>query len=118
MLFMHYPRCSTSSKAKKWLDDHSIVYEERNLILNNPNAEEIKQWFLKSDYTLKKFFNTSGILYREQGLKDKIVSMTEDEQFSLLATNGMLIKRPLVIGDNFVLVGFKEKEWAEVLLNN
>lgn len=115
MLFLEYPKCSTCKKAKKWLDDHSITYEDRHIIEQNPIAEELKEWHLKSGQPLKRFFNTSGLLYKSMGLKEKLPEMTEEEQFALLASNGMLVKRPLVIGEDFVLIGFKEAQWEEKL---
>ena len=113
MLFIHYPKCTTCQKAKKWLDEHKIVYTERHIVENNPTYEELKEWHEKSGLPLKKFFNTSGLLYKELQLKDKLVEMSEEEQLKLLATNGMLVKRPLVIADDKVLIGFKEAEWKE-----
>ena len=116
MLFLYYPKCSTCQKAKKWLDANDISYEERHIVEENPTYEELKQWYEKGDLPLKKFFNTSGMLYKEQKLKDKLPDMSEEEQLRLLATNGMLVKRPLIVEDNLVLTGFKEKEWTEKLL--
>ena len=116
MLFLQYPPCTTCQKAKKWLDENGMTYEDRNIKLENPTAEELKEWHEKSGLPLKKFFNTSGLLYKSMGLKDKLPTKTEEEQFALLAGDGMLVKRPLVISDDYVLVGFKEKEWAEKLL--
>lgn len=115
MLFICYPKCSTCQKAKKWLDEHNIKYTERHIVEDNPTYEELKEWHKKSALPLKKLFNTSGLLYKEMQLKDKLPDMSEDEQLKLLATNGMLVKRPLVVGDDVVLVGFKEKEWADKL---
>lgn len=115
MLFICYPKCSTCQKAKKWLDEHNIKYTERHIVEDNPTYEELKEWHKKSALPLKKFFNTSGLLYKEMQLKDKLPDMSEEEQLKLLATNGMLVKRPLVVGDEAVLVGFKEKEWADKL---
>jgi len=115
MLFICYPKCSTCQKAKKWLDEHNKKYTERHIVEDNPTYEELKEWHKKSALPLKKFFNTSGLLYKEMQLKDKLPDMSEEEQLKLLATNGMLVKRPLVIGDDAVLVGFKEKEWADKL---
>ena len=115
MLFIHYPKCTTCQKAKKWLDEHKIIYTERHIVENNPTYEELKEWHEKSGLPLKKFFNTSGLLYKELQLKDKLVEMSEEEQLKLLATNGMLVKRPLVIADDKVLIGFKEAEWKENL---
>lgn len=113
MLFVQYPRCSTCQKAKKWLDANKITYADRNIKEENPTYDEIKEWHQKSGLPLKKFFNTSGMLYREMKLKDKLPEMTEEEQYRLLATDGMLVKRPLLIGEDFVLVGFKEAEWEK-----
>ena len=113
MLFVQYPKCSTCRKAKNWLDEHNIEYESRHIVEDNPTAEEIEKWYNKSGLPLKRFFNTSGMVYREKKLKDKIPDMTEQEQFDILATDGMLVKRPIVVGDDFVLVGFKVKEWEE-----
>ena len=116
MLFVQYPKCSTCKKAKKWLDKHNIEYQSRHIVEDNPQANEIKEWYEKSNLPLKRFFNTSGKIYRENKLKDKLLDMNENEQFELLATNGMLVKRPIIVEDDFVLVGFKEKEWEEKLL--
>ena len=116
MLFVQYPKCSTCRKAKNWLDEHNIEYESRHIVEDNPTADEIQAWYEKSGLPLKRFFNTSGKIYRENQLKDKIPEMSEQEQFDILATNGMLVKRPIVVGDDFVLVGFKVKEWEEKLL--
>ena len=113
MLFIQYPPCSTCQKAKKWLDAKGVAYTDRHIKENNPTYEELKAWYEKSGLPLKKFFNTSGLVYKSLGLKDKLPTMTEDEQLRLLATDGMLVKRPLVIGDDFVLTGFKEKDWEE-----
>ena len=113
MLFLEYPPCSTCKKAKKWLDANEITYADRNIKEENPTYDEIKEWHQKSGLPLKKFFNTSGMLYREMKLKDKLPEMTEEEQYRLLATDGMLVKRPLLIGEDFVLVGFKEAEWEK-----
>ena len=115
MLFVWYPKCSTSLKAKKWLDAHNIPYEERNIKEDNPTAAELKQWHEKSGLPLKKFFNTSGQLYREMKLSEKLPSMSDDEQFKLLASDGMLVKRPLLVCDDAVIPGFKEDAWREVL---
>ena len=116
MLFVQYPKCSTCRKAQKWLDEHNIEYESRHIIEDNPQADEIKEWYTQSDLPLKRFFNTSGMKYRELKLKDKLPDMSEEEQFELLATDGMLVKRPIIVGDDFVLTGFKVKEWEEKLL--
>ncbi|MDO5519512.1 MAG: arsenate reductase family protein [bacterium] len=115
MLFLEYPKCTTCKKAKKWLTDHEVSFEDRDIKEENPNAEELKEWFGKSGMPLKKFFNTSGNVYKELQLKDKLPTMSEEEQLELLATNGMLVKRPLVIGEDFVLIGFKEADWEEKL---
>lgn len=111
MLFIWYPKCSTCQKAKKWLDSQEIEYTERHIVEENPTYEELKEWHQKSGLSLKKFFNTSGMLYKEMKLKDKLPEMSEDEQLKLLATNGMLVKWPLLLDEDKVLVGFKEKEW-------
>ena len=115
MLFLEYPKCSTCKKAKNWLESNGVEFEDRHIVENNPTADELKAWYEKSGFQLKKFFNTSGLKYKELGLKDKLPDMTEEEQINLLATDGMLVKRPLVIGDDFVLIGFKEAQWAEKL---
>ena len=109
--FICYPKCTTCQKAQKWLDDNQVKYDFRDIKIDNPTLEELTEWYEKSGLPLKKFFNTSGLLYKELDLKNKLLSMTEDEMLELLATNGMLVKRPLIIGDDFVLVGFKEGEW-------
>ena len=113
--FICYPKCTTCQKAKKWLDDNKIEYTLRDKKENNPSLEELTAWYKMSGLPLKKFFNTSGLLYKSMELKTKLPTMSEDEQLELLATDGMLVKRPLVIGDVFVLVGFKECEWSEKL---
>ena len=113
--FICYPKCTTCQKAKKWLDDIKIEYELRDIKEDNPSLEELTAWHKMSGLPLKKFFNTSGLLYKSMELKDKLPTMSEEEQLKLLASDGMLVKRPLVIGDNFVLVGFKESEWNEKL---
>ena len=115
MLFIYYPKCSTCIKAKKWLDENGMKYTERHIVEDNPKFEELKEWIVRSGLPLKKFFNTSGLLYKEMQLKDKLTTMSEEEQLKLLATNGMLVKRPLVVNDNTVLIGFKEAEWRENL---
>lgn len=109
--FICYPKCTTCRKAKKWLDDNNIEYELRDIKLNNPTFEELTEWYKKSGLPLKKFFNTSGLLYKSMELKTKLPTMTEDEMLKLLATDGMLVKRPILVGSDFVLVGFKENEW-------
>lgn len=113
MIFIQYPKCSTCQKAKKWLDAHKIAYTERHIAEDNPSYDELKQWYGKSGFKLKKFFNTSGLLYKEMQLKDKLSTMSEEEQLKLLASDGMLVKRPILVDDDNVLVGFKEAEWAE-----
>ena len=113
--FICYPKCTTCQRAKKWLDDNKIEYELRDIKLDNPKLEELTEWHKKSGLPLKKFFNTSGLLYKSLNLKNKLPEMSEEEMLKLLATDGMLVKRPLLIGDNFALVGFKEAEWEEIL---
>lgn len=115
MLLICYPKCTTCQKAKKWLDDYGFKYEERDIKTDNPTAAELREWIARSGLPLKRFFNTSGISYKNLGLKDKLPSMTEDEQIELLATDGMLVKRPLVVTESRVLTGFKESEWDEAL---
>ena len=115
MLFLQYPPCSTCQKAKKWLDEKGIAYTARHIKEQNPTYEELKHWYEVSGLPLKKFFNTSGLKYKELNLKEKLPNMTEEEQLRLLATDGMLVKRPLVIKDNVVLTGFREKEWESLL---
>lgn len=113
MLVLVYRKCSTCQKALKWLEEHSVDFEERPIVEHNPTYEELKTWSEKSGLPLKKFFNTSGLLYKDMNLKDKLPLMSEEEQLKLLSTNGMLVKRPLVVGEDFVLTGFREKEWGE-----
>ena len=115
MLFLEYPKCSTCQKAKKLLDAHNITYTDRHIVENNPSYEELKMWYEKSGLPLKRFFNTSGLMYKDMQLKDKLPIMSEEEQLKLLATNGMLVKRPLIVDESIVLTGFKETEWAEKL---
>ena len=115
VLFLEYPPCSTCKKAKNYLLDKNIDFIDRDITTNNPTKEELSLWYKKSGLPLKRFFNTSGILYREMELKDKLSSMSEDEQLELLSTNGKLVKRPLVVGENYVLIGFKEEQWNEVI---
>ena len=110
--FICYPKCTTCQKAKKWLDDNQIEYEFRDIKLDNPTLNELTEWYNESGFTLKKFFNTSGLLYKSLDLKNKIPTMTDAETLDLLSTDGMLVKRPLLVGDDFVLVGFKEDEWT------
>lgn len=114
-LFLEYPSCSTCQKAKKWLNENGIEYTDRHIVEQNPTVEELKEWVKRSGLPLKKFFNTSGLVYKSMELKDKLPTMGEEEQLSLLATNGKLVKRPLIIGGNTVLVGFKAEEWKEQL---
>ena len=109
--FICYSKCTTCQRAKKWLDDNKIEYELRDIKLDNPSLEELTEWYNKSGLPIKKFFNTSGLLYKSLDLKNKLPEMSEDEMLTLLATDGMFVKRPLLIGDSFVLVGFKETEW-------
>ncbi len=116
MLVLAYRKCSTCIKALKWLDANGVEYVERAIVEENPTYEELKEWYGKSGLPLKKFFNTSGVLYKEMQLKDKLPIMSEEEQLRLLATDGKLVKRPLVVGDDFVLTGFKEAEWNEKML--
>ena len=111
--FICYPKCTTCQRAKKWLDDNKIEYELRDIKLDNPTLEELTDWYNKSGLPIKKFFNTSGLLYKSLDLKNKLPEMSEDEMLKLLATDGMLVKRPLLIGDDFVLVGFKGAEWED-----
>lgn len=115
MLFLHYPKCTTCQKAKAWLDAKGVAYEARDIKLENPSAEELRTWWKKSGSPLKKFFNTSGLQYRALGLKDKLADMSEEEQLSLLAADGMLVKRPLLVTETAVLPGFKEEAWREAL---
>lgn len=116
MLFLCYPKCSTCQKAKKWLDEHDISYEERNIKEKNPTEKELQEWYEKSGLLLKRFFNTSGLVYKQMELKDKLPKMPDSEQIGLLAADGMLVKRPMLIGEDFVLIGFKEGEWQDRLL--
>lgn len=115
MLFLCYPKCSTCQKARKWLEEQKISFDERDIKQNNPTVEELRTWYARSGLPLKRFFNTSGMQYKALGLKDKLPQMSEDEQFALLATDGMLVKRPLLIGEDFALPGFKQAEWEEKL---
>ncbi len=114
MLFLCYPKCSTCQKAKKWLDEQGKKYTERHIVENNPTYDELKSWYELSGLPLKKFFNTSGLKYKELQLKDKLPTMSEDEMLNLLATDGMLVKRPLLVKDDKVLVGFKQAQWEEM----
>ena len=115
MLFVCYPRCSTCKKAQKWLDEHQLPYTVRDIKEDNPTADELREWVARSGLPLKRFFNTSGLKYKELSLKDRLPDLTEDEQYALLAADGMLVKRPILVGEDFVLVGFREKEWAQQL---
>lgn len=117
MQLIEYAKCSTCKKAKNWLDEKGISYKTRPIKEENPTAEELKEWHRKSGLPLKRFFNTSGLLYKEQGLKDKLPNMDEEEQYRLLATDGMLVKRPILLAGDVILVGFKEKEWDEKITN-
>ncbi len=115
MLFICYPKCSTCQKAKKWLEAKNVSFTERHIVENNPTYEELKEWYEKSGLPLKKFFNTSGMFYKEMKLKDKLQEMSEEEQLRLLATNGMLVKRPILLKEDTVLTGFKEAEWEMII---
>ena len=115
MVFVCYPKCTTCQKAKAWLEEQGITVEVRNIKLDNPTAEELKLWWEKSGLPLKKFFNTSGLQYKALALKDKLPAMSEEEQIALLATDGMLVKRPILVGGDCVLTGFRQKEWEEKL---
>lgn len=114
MLYLCYPKCTTCKKAQKWLDSKGIEYIVRDIKEDNPSYDELKEWYTKSGLPLKKFFNTSGILYKSMNLKEKLSEMSEEEQLRLLATDGMLIKRPILVAENTLLVGFKEKEWEDI----
>lgn len=114
ILFLEYPKCTTCQKAKKWLDTNEISYEDRHIKEKNPNSEELTAWIEKSGQPIKKFFNTSGLVYKDLQLKDRLAEMPDEEKIKLLAADGMLVKRPLIVGEDFVLIGFKEAEW-EVL---
>ena len=114
LLFVEYPKCTTCQRAKKFLDDRGAVYTDRHIKEDNPTADELRTWWRASGLPLKRFFNTSGLLYKALGLKDKLPSMSEEEQLALLATDGMLVKRPILVGEQFVKVGFREKEWEEI----
>lgn len=115
MIFLEYPKCSTCKNAKKWLDDHGISYSDRHIKEQNPTYDELRAWHIQSGMPLKKFFNTSGLLYQSMNLKEKLPSMTEDEQLRLLASDGMLVKRPLVVSDDLILIGFRPEEWEKML---
>lgn len=118
MLFIHYPKCSTCRKANKWLNDKGLEFTERDIVSENPTTDELRNWIEISGLDIKKFFNTSGIIYREMGLKDKLPTMSFDEKINLLSSNGMLVKRPILVMDSKVLVGFKEAEWEKLMINN
>jgi arsenate reductase len=115
ILFIEYPKCTTCKRAKKWLDDKGISYTDRHIVEDNPTFEELSGWFKRSGLQLKRFFNTSGLLYKSMQLKDKLPQMSDEEQLKLLATDGMLVKRPIIVTDDFVLTGFKEAEWEKYL---
>lgn len=115
MLYICYPKCTTCKRAKAWLDEHDIKYEERNIAEQNPTYDELKEWYTMSGLPLKRFFNTSGVLYKSMQLKDKLPNMSEDEHLRLLATDGMLVKRPIIVDGDTVLVGFRENEWQTLL---
>jgi arsenate reductase len=115
MLFIEYPKCSTCKKAKAWLEAHHVFFDDRHIIEENPTKEELMEWVKKSGLPLKRFFNTSGTKYKELHLKDRLADMPQEEQYELLASDGMLVKRPLLVGDDFVIPGFKEAEWEKVL---
>lgn len=116
MLFIGYPKCSTCQKAEKWLDAHGVKYDSRHIKDDKPSYAELKEWYERSGLELRRFFNTSGLLYKSMNLKEKLPAMSEDEQLKLLASDGMLVKRPLVISDGFILIGFRENEWQQKLL--
>ena len=113
-LFIEYPKCSTCQKAKKWLEQNNIEFKDRHIVENNPTKEELKKWIKQSGYDIKKFFNTSGMKYKELNLKEKLPNMTDDEKIEVLSKDGMLVKRPLIITDDLILVGFREKEWEQL----
>ena len=116
-IFIEYPKCSTWKKAKKWLEENNIEFEDRNIVEETPTAKELTEWIKKSEGEIKKWFNTSGLKYKELSLKEKLLTMNEEEKITLLASDGMLIKRPLVISDKGILVGFKEEKWKKMLIN-
>ena len=115
MLFVHYPKCTTCQKAARWLEGRGIAFDARDIKAERPTEDELRRWHALSGLPLKRFFNTSGLQYRALGLKDKLDTLTEDEQYALLATDGMLVKRPILVGEDFVLVGFREEQWEERL---
>lgn len=114
VLFLEYPKCTTCKKARKWLEDNHVNFEDRHIVENNPSAAELEVWHRKSGLPLKRFFNTSGMKYKELGLKDRLPDMSEEEQYEMLAADGMLVKRPLLVGEGFVIPGFKEAQWSKV----
>ena len=117
ILFVEYPKCSTCKKAKKWLDEHGIEYTDRDIVKDNPQAPELKEWHEKSGLPVKRFFNTCGKLYREQNIKEKLENgLSNDECYEMLSEDGMMIKRPIIVGEDFAFTGFKEAEWEKVLL--
>ena len=116
MLFIEYPKCTTCQKAKRWLDEHKVEYEDRHIKEQNPSYQELKDWYERSGLPLKKFFNTSGMLYKSMELKNKLPEMSEEEQLRLLASDGMLVKRPVIVRDDLIMLGFKEEQWQEKLL--
>ncbi len=119
VLFVEYPRCSTCRRARAWLDEHGVAYEDRHIVEQNPTAEELRAWIATSGLPMRRFFNTSGMRYRELGMKDRFAAgISEDECIDLLSADGMLVKRPIVVGEGFVLVGFREAAWAERLLES
>lgn len=113
LLFVEYPKCTTCKRAKTWLEEQGVEFEDRDIKTNNPNKEELEKWYKLSGFPLKKFFNTSGLIYKSMNLKDKLADMSEEEQLELLATDGMLVKRPVLVGEDFVLTGFKAEKWLE-----
>lgn len=115
MLFLEYPKCTTCKRAKAWLEEHGVAYEDRHIVEENPTVEELERWQQQSGCPLKKFFNTSGLLYKNMNLKDRLPGMPQEEQLALLASDGMLVKRPLVITDDVILIGFKEEQWQQLL---
>lgn len=115
VLFVEYPKCSTCKRAKKWLEEKKVEFLDRDIKEENPTEEELKEWYKKSGLPLKRFFNTSGMIYRDMNLKEKLPDMTEEEQIKLLASDGMLVKRPIIVTENQILVGFKEKDWEETI---
>lgn len=114
-LFIEYPKCTTCQKAKKWLNSNNIKFEDRHIVEERPTEEELKKWIALSGMELRKWFNTSGLKYKELNLKEKLSNMTDEEKIKILASDGMLVKRPILVGDNFVLVGFKEEEWKKIV---